>query len=82
MDVLQAVIIITGIAGQLLVARRNKWGFALWIVGNLALSIVFYQNQKFGLIALHAGYSFIQIYSFINWSKMEKQDADTGANRG
>ena len=67
MDALQIVIIITGLIGQLLVARRNKLGFYFWIVGNCALSVVFWQSEKYGLIALHAVYSAIQVYSIWHW---------------
>ena len=73
MDALEIIIIVTGLIGQALVAKRIKWGFVFWIIGNLALSIVFWQSQKFGLIGLHAIYTSIQIYSFVNWARLDKK---------
>ena len=72
MDFLQLIIIATGLVGQGLVAKRNRWGFVFWIAGNLALSVVFWRSSQFALIALHALYSAIQIYSFISWSRSDK----------
>ena len=72
MDFLQGIIIATGLIGQGLVAKRNRWGFVFWIAGNLALSVVFWRSSQFALIALHALYSAIQIYSFISWSLGDK----------
>ena len=74
MDILEIVIIVTGLAGQLLVARKNKWGFALWIVGNFALSAVFLQTCKYGLIGLHLVYTTMQAWGFLRWHR-EGQDA-------
>ena len=75
MDFLQGIIIATGLIGQGLVAKRNRWGFAFWIAGNLALSVVFWRSGQFALIALHALYSAIQIYSFISWSRSDQTAA-------
>ena len=50
-------------------------GFAFWIAGNVALSVVFSHSNQFALIALHALYSAIQIYSFISWSRADQTTA-------
>ena len=67
LDAIEFIIIVAGLAGQALVTRQNRWGFVFWIVGNIALSWVFFGSGKFALIALHAVYSALQLWGFLTW---------------
>lgn len=69
MTTLQAFIIVMGIIGQILVARRDSRGYLAWIAGNLALIVVYQQTRQFGLIGLQAANIFIQITALASWCR-------------
>lgn len=67
MTTLQAFIIVMGLSGQLLIARKDARGYLAWIIGNLALMVVFYQTRQFGLIAWQVANTAIQVMAFLSW---------------
>lgn len=73
--ILQGFIIITGLAGQVLVGRRNHNGFLFWIAGNAALIYNFVGAGQLGLAALYGVYTGISIYSIVSWKKQAQPDA-------
>ena len=69
MDATQLFIIVTGILGQILVAKRDSKGFLFWIAGNIALINTFTQHQQFGLAGLYFLYTILSIYSIFSWRR-------------
>lgn len=69
MDWMQVLAIVTGLAGQLLVARRNPAGFWCWVVGNMVLMRMFYDQGLWGMVVLYFVYTGISLYSIRAWQK-------------
>ncbi|MGZ8271979.1 MAG: nicotinamide mononucleotide transporter [Methylophilus sp.] len=74
-QILQGFILITGIAGQMLVAHRNLNGFYWWIACNVAALTVSVWNHLFGMAALYIFYSIMSIYSIWKWKKLDNIEA-------
>lgn len=75
MDWGQLFIIITGLLGQILVARRNPRGFVFWIMGNIVLIQNFFNLRQFGLAGLYGVYTMISLYSIIAWGRFPPRDS-------
>lgn len=67
MDWLQPLIILMGLSGQLLIAKKNPAGYACWIVGNISLMFVYADLRQYGLMGLQAVNTIIQIYALNDW---------------
>lgn len=67
MTTLQAFIIVMGLTGQLLIARKDARGYLAWIAGNLALMVVYHETNQFGLVALQFANTAIQALAFTSW---------------
>lgn len=61
-----------GLTGQLLVARKDARGYLAWILGNIALAVIYYQTQQFALIALLAINTAIQTLTMVVWLRRER----------
>lgn len=72
-DMMQAIAIITGIAGHLLLARRNVNGYWVWIVGNFATIYLSYEKQLFGMAFLFVLYTMISCWAIWNWQHPNTQ---------
>lgn len=70
-EILQGFILITGIAGQCLVAHRNTKGFYFWLACNAAAFAASVANQLYGMAALYVFYSFMCFYSINTWKKLD-----------
>lgn len=68
---LQGFILVTGIAGQVLVAHRNLKGFYWWLVCNGAALIVSIVNHLYGMAALYVFYSIMCFYSIWKWQQLD-----------
>lgn len=66
---LTALSIVTGIAGQLLVANRNPKGFYAWIGTNFALAGVAWLSDTPALIALYVFQTGACFYSIKKWAE-------------
>lgn len=62
------------LAGTLMNAERNKWGFAFWLVSNLYMSIRFFVIGEFAQSALFFVYFLLAIRGIFSWTKKEKED--------
>ncbi len=62
------------LAGTLMNAERNKWGFAFWLVSNLYMSIRFFVIGEYAQSALFFVYFLLAIRGIFAWTKKEKQD--------
>lgn len=61
------------LAGTLMNAERNKWGFAFWLVSNLYMSIRFFVIGEFAQSALFFVYFLLAIRGIFSWTKKEKK---------
>jgi len=68
---LQGFILVTGIAGQILVAHRNLKGFYWWLACNVAALTVSVWSHLYGMAALYVFYSFMCFYSIWKWQKLD-----------
>ena len=73
---LQGFILVTGIAGQILVAHRNLKGFYWWLACNVAALIVSVWSHLYGMAALYVFYSFMCFYSIWKWQKLDEIKAE------
>lgn len=71
----QGFILVTGVVGQLYVARLNVVGFYYWLIGNLAVVAVSWHFSSFGLLGLYMYFSFMAVYSILHWKKQQELDA-------
>jgi len=69
--ILQGFILVTGIAGQILVAHRNHNGFYWWLTCNAAAFSVSIWNELYGMAGLYIFYSFMCFYSIWKWKKLD-----------
>jgi nicotinamide riboside transporter PnuC len=65
--ILQAAILISGIAGAVLNARQVVYGFHVWIVCNLLIIYSSMENNQIGMIALYVLYTGICVYGIYAW---------------
>jgi len=63
----QFVIFFTGVAAIFLVARRNKWGFVLGLIGQPFWFITTYLHGQWGLFFLNFAYAFVWGYGIYEW---------------
>jgi nicotinamide riboside transporter PnuC len=69
-DVLtQGFILVSGVAGQLLVAHKNTLGFWVWIASNIVLISVSMKQELPGMAALYVFYTAMCFYSIWRWNK-------------
>lgn len=68
---MQAAILITGIAGQLFVAKRSHRGFYWWLLSNALLIIVSIHEGMYGMVLLYSFYSFMCLYSIRKWRSLD-----------
>ncbi len=65
----QTFLLVTGIAGQLLVAHKNSLGFWSWIASNIVLIGISLDQRMFGMAALYIFYTVMCFYSIWKWNK-------------
>jgi nicotinamide riboside transporter PnuC len=67
---LQGFILLSGVAGQILVANMRKEGFYCWLVSNIALIYISVGSHLWGMTALYIFYSLMCGYAVRRWSIM------------
>ena len=65
--VCQTAIILTGVTGIFLVARKNKWGFVVGLASTPFWFITAYLNSQWGIFALNVAYMLNWIYGIYIW---------------
>ena len=73
---LQGFILVTGIAGQVLVAHRNLKGFYWWLACNVAALMVSVWSHLYGMATLYVFYSVMCFYSIWKWQKLDEIKLD------
>lgn len=79
-DLIQAAILLSGIAGQLCMVKRNHQGFYWWILTNVLLIIVSIQQAMFGMLALYVFYTVMCFISIRNWRKLDRAASQPESN--
>ena len=64
---LQMFVLITGIAGQIMVAYMRREGFYFWLASNAALIYISINNGMFGMAGLYIFYSYMCFFSLNKW---------------
>lgn len=67
---LQGFILLSGVAGQILVANMRKEGFYCWLVSNIALIYISVGSHLWGMTALYIFYTLMCGYSVHRWSRL------------
>jgi nicotinamide riboside transporter PnuC len=67
MDWMQLFIVVTGLTGQILVARKSPVGFMCWIAGNMALIKLFAEQSLYWMVGLYFIYTLICFYGLYTW---------------
>jgi nicotinamide riboside transporter PnuC len=71
----QGFILVTGVAGQLLVAHKNALGFWTWIASNIVLISVSMKQELPGMAALYVFYTAMCFYSIWRWKNDQPVNA-------
>lgn len=65
------------LAGTLMNAERNKWGFYFWIVSNLYMVVRFAVIGEYAQMVLFFIYFILAIRGIFSWTKKEKSEQET-----
>lgn len=74
--VMQASIVLSGIIGQLLVIKKNIYGFWFWVFSNTLMVIASIFKEYYGMVVLYIFYIFMCFYGLKEW----KKTSNTGTN--
>lgn len=70
--ILQAIILATGIGGQLLLVKRKISAFYVWTVSNLALITLSLLNRQYAISLLYGFYTVMCAVSIVTWRKLDR----------
>lgn len=75
---MQVLILLTGAAGQIFVARRNISGFYFWIFCNVLMIETAYtaKPQQLGNLVLYLFYVVMCFYSIYRWKQYDKSTTE------
>jgi len=73
MEIADIIILLFGIAGSVLLGKKDKRGFICFIIHSTATVLVGISAQYWGLVSTSALFIVIDIYYYIQWSKEEKK---------
>jgi nicotinamide riboside transporter PnuC len=71
--ILEWIATILGLIGAFLVARKNRWGFMSWIIGNTLWIYFSFHNCHWGMLTQFCIFLILAVYGWVNW-KPEKQE--------
>jgi nicotinamide riboside transporter PnuC len=66
------VIAAISIIGAILNIKKNKWGFILWIIGNIGWIVIDIIYGLYEQIPIWILFTFTSVYGFKKWSDEEK----------
>lgn len=79
--IISNIALVLSLAGQVLVAKKSKLAFPLWILSNLCwiiINVISYFNVQ--QVIMYVIYSIINAYSWYSWIKEEKKSSSTIVN--
>jgi nicotinamide riboside transporter PnuC len=65
----QGSILLSGVLGQICVARLDLRGFYFWIGGNILMILVSLNSHLYGMAGLYCFYTVMAFYSIANWKQ-------------
>lgn len=65
----QALIVLTGVAGQFYNIKQNRIGFIFWIVSNSTALLVSFFKGYYGMMILYFFYCLMCLYGLHEWKK-------------
>ena len=68
-NAVQFIIVATGIIGQVLVIKKNIWGFVSWILSNIIMVAASYSKGYWGMACLYVFYTGMCFYGIKEWQK-------------
>ena len=71
--ILSWVMSAVALAGTVLNAERNKWGFIFWLVSNLYMTVRFTYIGEYAQAVLFFIYTVLAIRGIISWTQKERQ---------
>ena len=71
-NALQLVTVVCGLAGNLLINRKDARGFYLWIVTNGLLVIIQVLTGMYLLMVLYVAYSALAVEGLVKWRREAK----------
>ena len=76
-DIVSTITLILSLGGQLLLSKKNKLVFPLWIISNICWIIVnIISSFNFQQVIMYIVYTIINIYSWFSWIKNNKKDIE------
>jgi nicotinamide riboside transporter PnuC len=63
------------LAGTLINAERNKYGFVFWLVSNMYMTIRFFVIGEYAQSVLFFIYFLLAIRGIVSWGKKELKDS-------
>jgi len=79
---LELISAILGISGGILNVLKNKWGFALWIVGNTLWVIYGITTKQYFLMLQYIVFVTIAIWGFKKWYNEEIKNKKNKSSKG
>jgi nicotinamide riboside transporter PnuC len=74
-EMLTYILSAVSIIGAFLNARKNRWGFVVWICGNFGWIVVDVIYEMYAQILVWIIFSITSIYGFRKWSGDDKKEA-------
>ena len=71
--ILSWVMSAVALAGTVLNAERNKWGFIFWLVSNLYMTVRFTYIGEYAQAVLFFIYTVLAIRGIISWTQKERR---------
>lgn len=62
------------LAGKILNAKMNKWGFVCWMISNSYMTVHFWNIGEPAQSVLNGIYLICAFYGFNEWGKKQKQN--------
>lgn len=74
-DIISTIALILSLGGQLLLSKKSKLMFPLWIISNICWIIVnIISSFNFQQVIMYIIYTIINIYSWYSWIKNDKEN--------
>ena len=71
---LSGVMSLIALAGTIMNAERNKWGFAFWLISNLYMTVRFFIIGEYAQSVLFFAYFILAIKGVFVWTKKEQNE--------
>lgn len=66
---LEIISAIIAVSGTLFITFKNKWGFALWVIGNILWAIYGVITKQYFFMGQYIIFAIVSIFGFIKWMR-------------